>query len=132
MEKYLVVANYTCHDACEDDLYTSQWLVGTFFSPEECIEGARKDLIDVACDHYECVVPEEEYYNDEGELNKEEYRKAIEDLAFDYCSDPWVAKTADIAISLASGNSVELMANDFVDDEFTDQRQIVKYYMYRI
>jgi hypothetical protein len=132
MEKYLVVANFTCHDACEDDLYSSQWLVGTFFSPEECLVASRKDLIDVACDHYECVVPEEEYYNDEGELNEEEYRKAVEDLAFEYCNDHWEALIGSIEIGLASSNSVELLANDFIDDEYTDQRQIVKYYMYRV
>jgi hypothetical protein len=132
MEKYFVIANFTCHDACEDDIYSSQWLVGTFNTVEECVEASRKDLIDVACDHYECIVPEEEYYDNEGELKEEEYRKAIEDLAFDYCSDHWAAKIEDIELSLASGNSAELIANDFIDDEYTDQRQIVKYYMYRV
>ena len=131
MEKYLVVANFTCHDGCEDDLYTSQWLVGTFTTVEECMEASRKDLIDVACDHYECAIPEEEYYNEEGELT-EEYRKVIEDKAFEYCENRWEATIGSVEIGLASNNSVELLANDFIDDDYTDQRQIVKYYMYRV
>lgn len=125
MEKYLVVANYTCHDACEDDLYSSQWLVGTFFSREECLIASRKDLSKVAQDHYECVLYD-------AFDSEEDYLDAITEYVEDYCSEHWVAKTEDIEISLASGNSAELLANDFVDDEFTDQRQIVKYYMYRV
>ena len=126
MEKYLVVANFTCHDGCEDDLYASQWLVGTFFSYEECLEAARKDLGKVAQDHYECVLCEEEFESEE------EYYDAIAENVDNYCSEHWEVTIGAIEIGLASGNSVELLANDFVDDEFTDQRQIVKYYMYKI
>ena len=35
-----------------------------FDTVEECVEASRKDLIDVACDHYECIVPEDEFYTE--------------------------------------------------------------------
>jgi hypothetical protein len=126
MEKYLVVANFTCHDACEDDIYTSQWAVGTFFTPEECMKASLEDLGKVASDHFECVFCGEDFYNEE------DYYNALAENVEEYCSDHWEATIGSIEIGLASGNSVELLANDFVDSEFTDQRQIVKYYMYRV
>jgi hypothetical protein len=132
MEKFIVVANFTCHDGCEDDLYTSQWLVGTFDNVKDCLEASRSDLCNVACDHYECVIPEEDYYDDEGEIKEEEYRKAIEDCAFTYCEGRWEAMLGGIEIGFDTSTSVEIMSNDFIDDEFTDQRQIVKYYVYKM
>jgi hypothetical protein len=132
MEKFIVVANFACEDNCESDLYSSQWLVGTFNTIEECIEASRKDLIDVACDHYECVIPEEEYYDDEGGVKEEEYRKALEDCAFAYCEDRWERAVDKILADLAIGNSAEIVSNDFIDDEYTDQRQIVKYYIHKL
>lgn len=132
MEKYMVVANFTCHDGCEDDLYSSQWLVGTFDTVEECVEASWKDLIDVACDHYECIVPEDEFYTEEGELKEEEYNKAVEDLAFAYCENRWEAMLGGIDIGFITSNSVEILSNDFIDDEYTDQRQIIKYYIYKL
>ena len=131
MEKYLVVANFACHDGCEDDLYSSQWLVGTFNTVEECLEASLKDLVDVACDHYECVIPEDEYYNEDGEVT-EDYKKAVEDKAFTYCEDRWEASMENILRDLEINNSAEFIVNDFIDDEFTDQRQIVKYNIYKL
>ena len=131
MEKYLVVANFACHDGCEDDLYSSQWLVGTFNTVEECLEASLKDLVDVACDHYECVIPEDEYYNEDGEVT-EDYKKAVEDKAFTYCKDRWEASMEDVLRDLEVNNSAEFIVNDFIDDEFTDQRQIVKYNIYKL
>ena len=131
MEKYIVVANFTCHDGCEDDLYSSQWLVGTFDTVEECLEASLKDLIDVACDHYECVIPEDEYYNEDGEVT-EDYKKAVEDKAFTYCKDRWEASMENVLRDLEVNNSAEFIVNDFIDDEFTDQRQIVKYNIYKL
>lgn len=132
MEKLIVVANFACEDNCESDLYSSQWLVGTFNTIDECISASLKDLIDVACDHYECVIPEEDFYDEEGELKKEEYKKVLEDKAFEYCENRWEAMRGGIEVGLASDNSAEIMANDFIDDEYTDQRQIVKYYIHKL
>jgi hypothetical protein len=126
MEKYLVVANFTCHDACEDDLYTSQWAVGTFNTVDECIYASLKDLGKVANDHFECILSAEEFDSEE------DYYDALAANVESYCYEHWEATIGSIEIGLASGNSVELLANDFVDSEFTDQRQIVKYYMYRV
>jgi hypothetical protein len=132
MEKFIVVANFACDGGCDPDLYSSQWLVGTFDTVDECISASLKDLCDVACDHYECVIPEEEYYDDEGEVKEEEYRKAIEDCAFAYCEGRWERKIDDILVSLKVENSAEIVSNDFIDDEYTDQRQIVKYYIHKL
>lgn len=132
MEKFIVVANFACDGGCDPDLYSSQWLVGTFNTIDECISASLKDLCDVACDHYECVIPEEEYYNEEGEVKEEEYRKVIEDCAFEYCKDRWERKIDDILVSLKAENSAEIVSNDFIDDEYTDQRQIVKYYIHKL
>lgn len=126
MEKYFVVANFTCYDACEDDLYTSQWLVGTFFTFEECTKASLEDLGKVAGDHFECVLCEEEFDSED------EYYNVIAEKVEEYCSDHWEATIDSIEISLASSNSAELLTNDFIDSEFTDQRQIVKYYLYRV
>lgn len=126
MEKYFVVANFTCHDACEDDLYTSQWAVGTFNTIDEGIKASLKDLGKVAGDHFECVLCEEEF------CNEEDYYKALAENVENYCSDHWEATVSDIEIGLASENSTEFLTNDFVDGEFTDQRQIVKYYVYKV
>jgi hypothetical protein len=132
MEKFIVVANFACDGGCDPDLYSSQWLVGTFDTVDECISASLKDLCDVACDHYECVIPEEDYYDDEGEVKEEEYRKAIEDCAFAYCKGRWERTVDKILSYLAIENSTEILSNDFVDDEYTDQRQIVKYYTHKL
>jgi len=126
MEKFIVVANFTCHDTCEDDLYTSQWLVGTFDKVEDCIEASRKDLGRVAQDHFECVLCEEEFESEK------EYYDAIAENVANYCSDRWEAMIGGIEVELNTSNSVETMSNDFIDSEFTDQRQIVKYYIHKI
>ena len=131
MEKYLVVATLICYDMGEEELHSSQWLVGTFNTIEECMVASRKDLIDIASEHYECVIPEEDFYNEDGELYEEEYNKAIEDSTFNYIEGRWEALISDIEIGLASSNSVEIMSNDFIDNEFTDQRHVVKYYLYK-
>ena len=86
----------------------------------------------MACDHYECVIPEEEYYDDEGDVKEEEYRKALEDCAFAYCENRWEAMLGGITVGFNTSNSVEILSNDFIDDEYTDQRQIVKYYIHKL
>lgn len=126
MERFIIVANFTCHDACEDDLYTSQWLVGTFETVDECMSASLKDLGKVAGDHFECVLCEEEFDSEE------EYQDALAENVETYCSDRWERETEKILDELKISNSVEIMSNDFVDDEFTDQRQIVKYYIHKI
>lgn len=126
MEKYFVVANYTCHDACEDDIYTSQWAVGTFNTIDECIYASLKDLSKVAGDHFECVLCEEEF------RNEEDYYDALAVNVESYCYEHWEGRTDDLLVSLKVENSVEIVSNDFVDSEFTDQRQIVKYYIHKV
>ena len=126
MEKFIVVANFACYDSCDDDLYTSQWKVGIFGTVEDCFEGARKDLIDVACDHYECVLDEDEFDSEE------EYNKKVEDLGFEYCKNYWVANIEEVKFNPTSIDAVEITSNDFFDDGYTDQRQIVKYYIYKV
>ena len=132
MEKFIVVANFACDGGCDPDLYSSQWLVGTFNTVDECVSASLKDLCDVACDHYECVIPEEEYYDDEGEVKEEAYRVAIEDCAFAYCKGRWEREVNGILDDLEMSGSSEIMSNDFVDAAYTEQRQIVKYYIHKL
>jgi hypothetical protein len=126
MEKLIVVANFTCYDACEDDLYTSQWLVGTFETVDECISASLKDLGRVASDHFECVLNEEEFDSEE------DYYDALAENVENYCYEHWERKTDDLLDSLKVENSAEIVANDFIDDEYTDQRQNVKYYIHKV
>jgi hypothetical protein len=126
MEKLIVVANFTCHDACEDDLYTSQWLVGTFDTVDECIYASLKDLGKVANDHFECVLNEEEFDSEE------DYYDALAENVESYCYEHWERRTDDLLASLKVENSAEIVSNDFIDDEYTDQRQIVKYYIHKV
>jgi hypothetical protein len=126
MEKFIVVANFACNEACEDELYSSQWLVGTFDTVDECVSASLKDLCDVACDHYECVLEEDEFETEE------EYRKVIEDCAFAYCKGHWEREANGILDDLEMSGSAEIMSNDFVDAAYTDQRQIVKYYIHKL
>lgn len=126
MEKYLVVANFTCHDACEDDIYTSQWAVGIFNTIDECIYASLKDLGKVASDHFECVFCEEDFYNEE------DYYDALAENVESYCYEHWEIRTDDLLASLKVENSAEIVSNDFIDSDYTDQRQIVKYYIHKV
>lgn len=126
MEKYLVVANFTCYDACEDDLYTSQWAVGIFNTVDECIKASLDDLSKVASDHFECVFCEEDFYN------KDDYYDALAENIESYCYDHWEGRADDLLANLKVENSVEIVSNDFIDSDYTDQRQIVKYYIHKV
>ena len=126
MEKYLVIANFACYDACEDDLYTSQWAVGTFDTIGECFESAKEDLRQVARDHYECVL------DTDGYESSAEFELAIEDKIVDYTACRWISALADTAQNLTMFKSDEFLTNDFTDGKYTDQRQIVKYTIYKI
>jgi hypothetical protein len=127
MNKFIVVASFTCHDGCEDDIFTSQWLVGSFDDIDDCIEAAKKDLVDVARDHYECILESEEFDSEE------EYYDAIAENVENYISEQYPTAVSAILTDLDnSRKSVELLSNDFVDDNYTDQRQIVKYYIHKI
>jgi hypothetical protein len=126
MEKLVVVANFTCYDACEDDLYTSQWLVGIFDTVDECISASLKDLGKVASDHFECILNEEEFDSEE------DYYDALAENVENYCCEHWERRTDDILVNLKIENSAEIVVNDFTDDEYTDQRQAVKYYIHKV
>ena len=126
MEKYLVVANFACNEACEDELYSSQWLVGTFDTVDECVSASLKDLGKVAQDHYECVLDEEEFDSEE------EYYDAIAENVENYCSGYWKRDANGILDDLEIRSSSEIVFNDFIDSNYTDQRQIVKYYIHKL
>ena len=126
MEKYFVVANFACYEACDDDLYTSQWLVGTFDTVEECMSASLKDLGKLAGDHYECVLGEEEFDSED------EYYDVITESVESYCCNHWERETTGILDDLEMSGSSEIVSNDFTDDDYTDQRQIVKYYIHKI
>ena len=126
MEKFIVVANFACHDACEDELYSSQWLVGTFDTIDECVSASLKDLGSVAGDHFECVFTEEEFETEE------EYYNAIAENVEEYISDHWEREANGILDDLELHGSSEIMSNDFVDADYTDQHQIVKYYIHKL
>lgn len=126
MEKLVVVANFTCYDACEDDLYTSQWLVGIFDTVDECVSASLKDLGKVASDHFECILNEEEFDSEE------DYYDALAENVENYCCEHWERRTDDILVNLKIENSAEIVVNDFTDDEYTDQRQSVKYYIHKV
>jgi hypothetical protein len=126
MNKFIVVANFACYDTCDDDLYTSQWLVGTFDTVDECASASLKDLGKVAGDHYECVLGEEEFDSED------EYYNIITESVESYCGGHWERETTGILDDLEISGSSEIVSNDFVDSNYTDQRQIVKYYMYRV
>jgi hypothetical protein len=127
MNKFIVVASFTCHDGCEDEIFNSQWLIGSFDDIDDCIEAAKKDLVDVAKDHYECVLESEEFDSEE------EYYDAIAENVENYISEQYPTAVSAILIDLDNGRkSVEILSNDFIDGEYTDQRQIVKYYIHKI
>lgn len=125
MEKLIVVANFVCEENCEDELYSSQWLVGIFNTIDECMSASLEDLYKVAHDHFECVVPEEEFEEDE-------YDKVLVDKIKDYISDHWKREANKIIDDLTLEGSSEILSNDFIDGEHTDQRHIIKYYIHKI
>ena len=125
MEKFIVVANFACNEACEDELYSSQWLVGTFNTVDECIQASLEDLKKVAKDHYECVLPEDEFEEDE-------YESQLAENVEEYISDYWEREANGILDDLTLRGSAEIISNDFVDADYTDQRQIVKYYIHKL
>ena len=126
MEKFIVVANFACDGGCDPDLYSSQWLVGAFDTVDECVSASLKDLGKVAQDHYECVLDEEEFDSEE------EYYDAIAGNVDNYCSVRWEREANGILDDLEMRGSSEIMSNDFVDANYTDQRQIVKYYIHKL
>jgi hypothetical protein len=127
MNKFIVVASFTCHDVCEDEIFNSQWLVGSFDDIDDCIEAAKKDLVDVAKDHYECVLEGEDFDSEE------EYYDAMAENVENYLSEQCPTAIGAILIDLDNGRkSVEILSNDFVDDNYTDQRQVVSYFIHKI
>ena len=127
MNKFIVVASFVCHDVCEDEIFNSQWLVGSFDNLDDCIEAAKKDLVDVAKDHYECVLESEEFDSEE------EYYDAIAENVENYLREQCPTAVSPILIDLDMGRkSVEILSNDFVDDNYTDQRQVVSYFIHTV
>lgn len=127
MDKFIVVASFTCHDTCEDEIFNSQWLVGSFDDLDDCIEAAKKDLVDVAKDHYECVLESEEFDSEE------EYYDAIAENVENYLREQCLTAVSAILIDLNNGRkSVEILSNDFIDDNYTDQRQVVNYFIHKV
>ena len=127
MEKYLVVAGFTSHDCCEDEIYSNQWLVGSFDDIDDCIEAAKKDLVDTARDHFECILEVEEFDSEE------DYYDEIAENVELYLKDQHQTAVSAILIDLDNGRkSVEILSNDFTDDNYTDQRQIVNYFIHKI
>lgn len=125
MEKYLVIANFACQSYCEDDLYASQWLVGTFATVEECIEASLQDLLQVGRDHYECIVDETEFETEA------EYDMTLDDKASEYCAECNKPNLNAIKDELLMQGHSEFLWNDFVCED-TDARQITKYAIYKI
>ena len=126
MEKYFVVASFVCHDGCEDEVYNSQWKVGMFNTVDECRAAGLKDLTQVAQDHYECVLDSEEFDSEE------EYLDAIAENVENYVSEHWEATQECIETDLKNRDSAVFLTVDFIDSEFTDQRQVVTYCMYKM
>lgn len=127
MNKFIVVASFTCHDVCEDEIFNNQWLVGSFDDIDDCIEAAKKDLIFVATDHYECVLESEEFDSEE------EYYDAIAENVENYIREQYPTAVSAILTDLDKGRkSVEILSNDFVDDDYTDQRQVVSYFIHKV
>lgn len=126
MEKYFVVASFVCHDGCEDEVYNSQWKVGMFNTVDECRAAGLKDLTEVARDHYECVLDEEEFDSEE------EYLNAIAEYVENYVSEHWEAPLECIETDLKNRDSAIFLTVDYIDCNFTDQRQVVTYCMYKI
>lgn len=126
MEKYFVVASFVCHDGCEDEVYNSQWKVGMFNTVDECRAAGLKDLTEVAQDHYECVLDEDEFDSEE------EYLDAIAENVENYVSEHWEATPECIETDLKNRGCAVFLTVDFIDSEFTDQRQVVTYCMYKM
>ena len=127
MEKYFVVASFTSYDGYEDEIFNNQWLVGSFDDLDECIEAAKKDLVDVAKDHYECVLDPDEFDSEE------DYESSIKRHVEDYLGDQYITTVDAILIDLDNGRkSVEILSNDYVDTDLTDQRQVVNYFIHKI
>lgn len=126
MGKYFVVASFVCHDGCEDEIYNSQWKVGMFNTVNECRTAGLKDLTEVARDHYECVLDSEEYDSEE------EYLDAIAECVENYVSEHWEAPSDCIEIDLQNRGCAVFLTVDFIDSQFTDQRQVVTYCMYKM
>ena len=126
MEKFIVVANFACDGGCDPDLYSSQWLVGTFDTVDECVSASLEDLGKVAGDHYECILGEEEFDSED------EYSDVITESVERYCKGRWEREANGILDDLEISGSSEIMSNDFVDANYTDQRQIVKYYIHKL
>lgn len=126
MEKYFVVASFVCHDGCEDEIHNSQWKVGIFNTVDECMAAGLKDLTQVAQDHYECVFDEEEFDSEE------EYLDAIAENVENYVGEHWEAPPDCIEIDLRAQDCAVFLTVDFIDSEFTDQRQVVNYCMYKM
>ncbi len=126
MKKYFVVASFVCHDGCEDEIYNSQWKVGMFNTVDECRAAGLKDLAQVAQDHYECVLNGEEFDSEE------EYLDAIAENVENYVSEHWEATLECIETDLKNRDCAVFLTVDFIDGEFTDQRQVVTYCMYKM
>ena len=126
MEKYFVVASFVCHDGSEDEIYNSQWKVGIFDTVDECMAAGLKDLTQVAQDHYECVLDAEEFDSEE------EYLDAIAENVENYVGEHWEAPSDCIEIDLNARDCAVFLTVDFIDSEFTDQRQVVTYCMYKM
>lgn len=125
MEKYLVIANFACQSYCEDDLYASQWPVGTFATVEESVEASLQDLFQVGRDHYECIV-------DDADFEMEaEYDITVDDKARDYCAKCNKPDLDAIKSALLMHGHSEFLWNDFVCKD-TNTRQITKYTIYKI
>ena len=126
MEKDFVVASFVCHEGCEDEVYNSQWRVGMFNTVDECRAAGLKDLTAVAQDHYECVLDEEEFDSEQ------EYYDAIAENVENYVGEHWEATQECIETDLKNRDSAVFLTVDFIDSEFTDQRQVVTYCMYKM
>lgn len=122
---FVVIASYISHDGCEDELYTSQWCVGTFNSIQEGLNAAERDLHKVAKDHYECVLCKDEYDTED------DFNEALKNHIDEYLSEVWKRDLINIEASLDQAGSAESLSNDFCCD-VTDQRQLIKYYIYNL
>lgn len=126
MEKYFVIASFVCHDDCENEVYSSQWKVGVFNTIDECRAAGLKDLTEVAQDHYECVLDGEEFDSEE------EYLEAIAEYVEDYVGEHWEATLECIETDLKNRDCAVFLTVDFTDNDFTEQRQVVNYCMYKM
>jgi hypothetical protein len=112
MNKYLVLACFSAHNMDDDELWSNQWLVGTFESLEECYTKCENDLEQVGKDSLEGRYDDEEEFEEEVKF---------------YLSGKEIShRTEDDFIG---NNPVTILSNDYWTDE---HREMINYIVVKI